>query len=107
MRYCIRRCRCWDTDLRLAPHLQPVLNLLQHVYPHGVPEQDYPALLVVLQGQLSARNLAAVVAELTDGETVVVENDAAAAMGPRRPRPDDVKRVREVLMTHGWAMDDS
>ncbi len=81
--------------------------MLRQAYPRGVPDQDYAPLLVVLQEHLSARNLAAVVAELVDGETVVVENDAAAALSHRRPKPSDVKRVREFLEARGWTPEDS
>jgi len=79
-----------------------VVGAERRAYPRGVPEQDYAPLLVILQEHLSERNLSAVVAELIDGETVVVANDAAAVMGDRRPRPDDVERVKTFLEAHGW-----
>lgn len=87
--------------MRLAEHLQPMLTLLQRAFPTGVPERDYPALLVVLQGLLSEENLAAVVAELVDSERVVVANDAAAASSIRRPKREDVERVRALLEANG------
>jgi hypothetical protein len=88
--------------MKLAEHLQPTLAILRRAYPQGLPERDYMPLLVALEEDLSARNLAAVVAELVDGETVVVENDAAAAMSRSRPSVSDVERVRKLLMDHGW-----
>jgi Protein of unknown function (DUF3349) len=87
--------------MQLAAHLQPILTLLRQVYPEGVPERDYLALLVVMQGLLSEENLAAVVAELVDGERVVVANDAAAADSILRPNLEDVKRIRAVLEANG------
>ncbi|HEX9998836.1 MAG TPA: DUF3349 domain-containing protein, partial [Actinoplanes sp.] len=76
--------------------------VLQRAYPGNVPSVDYYPLLVVLQEDMSARNLAAVVAELVDGETAVVDNDAAAAVSVRRPPPRDVERVRTHLLSNGW-----
>lgn len=87
--------------MQLAEHLQPVLALLQRAFPASVPERDYSALLVVLQDLLSEENLAAVVAELVDSERVVVANDAAAASSIRRPKREDVERVRVLLEANG------
>ena len=89
--------------MQLAEPLRPVLALLQRAYPDGVPKKDYPALLVVLGDLLSDRNLAQVVAEFTDDETVVVANDAAAAHSVAPPAKQDVTRVRAALEAHGLA----
>lgn len=93
------------TAVAIPPHLQPMLALFQRAFPAGVPERDYPALLVVLQGLLSEENLATVVAELIDGETVVVANDAASASSIRRPKREDVERVRVVLEANGLSLE--
>jgi hypothetical protein len=85
----------------LADHLQQTLTSLRHAFPTGVPSRDYLALLVVLHDHFSEENLAALVAELIDGETAVVANDAAAARSVRRPRQPDVERVRAALTSHG------
>jgi len=87
--------------MRLAEYLRPTLEVLRRAFPSGVPDSDYLALLVVLQDHLSEENLAAVVAELVDGETVVVANDAAAACSNRRPERRDVERVRALLASCG------
>jgi hypothetical protein len=92
--------------MQLGDHLGPYLAILQRAYPHGVPSGDYPALLVVLQDLMSEENLAAVVAELIDGERVVVANDAAAAVSVYRPNHGDIKRVREFLGQNGMIFDD-
>jgi len=93
--------------MQLPPYLQTTLTTLQRIYPQGVPEGDYLALLVALHDLLSDRNLAAVVAELIDGETVVVANDAAAAQSIRRPKTEDVKRIRAVLAENGLVDEES
>ena len=87
--------------MRLEEPLQEVLDLLQQAFPAGVPEGDYMPLLVVLQDILCEENLGIVVAELVDGERVVVVNDAGAAVSDRRPKREDVERVRAVLEANG------
>jgi hypothetical protein len=88
-------------DMELAEPLGPVLALLQRTYPEGVPREDYRALLVVLGDLLCEDNLALVVAEFIDGETVVVDNDAAAARSINPPGPRDRARVRAALQAYG------
>jgi hypothetical protein len=90
-------------DMELAEPLRPVLAILQRTYPEGVPRQDYRALLVVLGDLMCDENLALVVAEFTDGEKVVVDNDAAAAHSINPPQPRDRARVRAALEAHGLA----
>lgn len=55
---------------------------------------------------MSERNLAMVVAELTDSETVVVANDAATALSVRRPTPAARARVRSRIEEAGWQRDE-
>ena len=89
--------------MELAEPLRLVLAVLRQTYPDGVPRQDYPAMLVVLGDLLCEGNLAQVVAEFTDDETVVVANDAAAAHSVSPPARHDVARVRAALEAHGLA----
>jgi hypothetical protein len=89
--------------MELAEPLRPVLAILQQAYPESLPQPDYRALLVVLGDLMCDRNLALVVAEFIDGEPVVVDNDAAAAQGYRKPARHDVTRVRAALDAHGLA----
>jgi len=57
-------------------YLQLELVALRRAYSGGVPPGDYLPLLAVLQEELSARNVALVVGELTGKELVIVENAA-------------------------------
>ena len=82
--------------------LREVLEQLRRAYPGGVPEDDYMALLAVLADDMSEENVAIVVAELIDGEIVVVANDAAAAKSVRVPAPAVRARVRSALESAGW-----
>jgi len=82
-------------------YLQPELAVLRRAYPGGVPPGDYLPLLAVLREDLSARNLAHVVGELTGKEPDVVENAAAAAMPLRRVDATEIHRVRHLIGTSG------
>jgi hypothetical protein len=85
--------------------LREVVAQLRHAFPDGVPPDDYMALLAVLGEDMSEENVAVVVAELIDGETVVVANDAAAAQSVRAPKAAASARVRSVLESVGWRPD--
>lgn len=85
--------------------LRKMLEQLRRAYPRGVPEDDYMPLLAVLADDMSEENVAAVVAELIDGETAVVANDAAAAQSVRAPGSVARARVRSVLESAGWRPD--
>ena len=82
------------TDMELVRPARPVLAVLRRTYLDGVPQQDYPAVLVVLGDLLSEENLAQVTAEFTGDETVVVANGAAAARSVSPPAQHDVARGR-------------
>ncbi|WP_433266848.1 DUF3349 domain-containing protein [Micromonospora vinacea] len=89
----------------LPDWLLPYLHILRRAYPDGLPEKDYLPLLVVISEDFSERGLARLVADFIDGEVVVVENDAAAALSTRRPLPADVERVRAHLGASGYEPD--
>jgi hypothetical protein len=63
------------------------------------------ALLAVLSDDMGEENLAIVVAELINGEVVVVANDAAVALSVRPPGPERKAHVRSVLGSAGWHPD--
>jgi hypothetical protein len=68
--------------LRSLPGRRQRVDLLRQAYPRGVPERDYLPLLVVLHEHFAEGNLAAVVAELTDGERP--HRGARGQVSPRR-----------------------
>ncbi|MFJ6165123.1 DUF3349 domain-containing protein [Micromonospora orduensis] len=90
----------------LPDWLLPFLHVLRRAYPDGLPERDYLPLLAVMSEDFSERGLARLVAEFMDGEVVVVENDAAAALSTRRPLPAEVERVRAHLIATGYEPDE-
>ena len=82
-------------------HLRPELAALRRAYPDGVPPGEYLPLLVVLQQDMSARNLALVVGELTGKDPVVVENDAAAAASLERVDAAEIDRMKRHIGASG------
>jgi hypothetical protein len=85
-------------------YLESELAALRRAYPGGVPPGDYLPLLAVLQEELSARNVALVVGELTGKELVIVEN-AAAAMSVQRVDAAEIHRVKRLIGTSGTAFE--
>ena len=89
--------------MQLDDDLLPILVMLRAAYPEGLlPNEEYRALLVVLQEDLPEYPLGQVVAEFMNEEAVVVINDAAAAASILRPTEDEVQRVRLKLVANGW-----
>ena len=78
-------------------HLRPWLATLRRAYPDGVPPGEYLPLLAVLQQDMSARNLALVVGELTGKDPIVVEN-AAAAVSIQRVDTAEIDRVKHHIV---------
>jgi hypothetical protein len=91
--------------MRINDALDEPLAILRRAYPVGVPEEDYLPLLAELSEDMSEENVGIVVAELIDGERVVVANDAAAAQSISRPDRTARERVRARLVAAGWRSD--
>ena len=94
-----------EDGVNFTEPLASLLDDLRRAYPDGVPDDEYMALLAVLGKEISERNLGQVVAELVDSESVVVANDAAAALSTRRPGPAAEERVRSRLAGAGLVLD--
>jgi hypothetical protein len=92
--------------MRIDEALEEPLAILRRAYPAGVPDEDYLPLLAELSEDMSEETVSIVVAELIDGERVVVANDAAAAQSVRVPDRDARHRVRARLAAAGWRSDD-
>lgn len=86
----------------MAPeHLRPVLATLRQAYPDGVPPGEYAPLLALLREDMSAKNLAVVVGELTGKDPIVVENDAAAWASIQRVDAAEIDRVKHHIVASG------
>ena len=90
-------------------HLSSTYQLLQRAFPQGVDERFYWPLLSILQQQMSDRNLAEVIAELTGRDYHAVLNDvyrvAAAMHHPIQPpvSPELIQSVQQKLTSCGYA----
>ncbi len=63
----------------IEEHLRSTWDMLKASFPDGLPNELYIPLLCVLYEEMSDRNLAAVVAELTKKEYPLVYNDVLKA----------------------------
>lgn len=59
----------------ITPYLQTTQELIQCAFPHGIHSDLYFPLLTILEPELSDRNLALVIANLTDKDYPQVLND--------------------------------
>lgn len=90
--------------------LSSVITWLRAGYPHGVPREDYIALLGVLQRHLTEDEIHYLVRRLreahADGSTIddaeITASIARTLHG--KPSPDDVRRVATHLAAGGWPL---
>ncbi len=92
--------------MELSNRLDADLRILRAAYPDGVPEAEYLPLLAVLSADMSEEYLGVVIARLRGGDSVVVVNDAAAALSSERPPGEEVRRVQAKLEAAGWEFSD-
>lgn len=78
-------------------HLRPVLAVLRRAYPDGVAGSERAALLVALCEIVSEENLGWLMWAFAGDESVVAQNDAAAALSVARPPPAAVENTRQRL----------
>ena len=88
--------------MSVGDELLASLAVLRAAYPTGLPDGDYLPLLAVLHDGYSERQLAALVAEFTGRERVVVDNDHARAVSSHRPDGQQVASVRARLEEAGY-----
>jgi hypothetical protein len=93
----------------IALHLVSTYQLVQCAFPHGVDEQLYLPLLSILYEQMSDRNLAQVIAELTGRDYHVVLNDVYRVGAIATFSPELIDSVQQKLMGcnyERWLADD-
>ena len=66
----------------VAPHLQPIWDLLQRAFPSGVDAEEYLPLLSLLYPHLGDRNLRDLIAAFTGKNSAQVLNDIYAVGVP-------------------------
>lgn len=91
--------------------LRRVLNWLRAGYPHGIPREDYVALLGVLRRHLTSTEVTEVVQELIDEHELArlpVQSEeirqAIAEHLLEEPTNDDIERVSARLASVGWPL---
>ncbi len=86
-----------------------VLGWLHQGYPHGVPQQDYFAVLALLVRSLSEDEVvraAQTVLKRTDSDTVSPEEIRAAIhlITDQEPNPQEMNQVAARLASVGWPL---
>lgn len=92
----------------ISEHLEPSLDVLRRAFPDGVPPAEYEPLLRVLDADLSHRNLAELVAELTGYDPSRVDYDHARVMSPTQAPvldPAIIHAVEAKVVAAGWMSD--
>jgi hypothetical protein len=90
----------------VVDEMKAYANRLRRLFPQGVPEAEYFALLAVLAEDFSERQLAGVMAEVMDDELVVMSHDIARAQSTHRPPFMVREAMKARLAASGWEFDD-
>lgn len=56
-------------------HVYKVIELLSRIYPDGIDDEDYPAIVAILQKDISEQNLSALLSYVTGKEVILVQKD--------------------------------
>ncbi len=86
----------------IPKHLSSTFTILKSSYPNDIPSDAYLPLLRLLYEEMSDRNLALVVGELIDKNTVQVLNDIYKAATSVRLKGHEVRQVQRVLSRNGY-----
>jgi hypothetical protein len=89
-----------------------VLNWLKAGYPEGIPQRDFPSVLLVLQQNLSESDIESIADELalqsiSNGAEPVTAEHIRAMVRDHALQPatdDDVRRVSATLAHGGWPL---
>jgi hypothetical protein len=86
-----------------------VVRWLRAGYPAGLPEQDFIPLIALLRRRLTDAEVTEVGSQLVaDGQLPASQVDVGTAIArvtSELPSDDDVVRVRQYLVDHGWPED--
>jgi hypothetical protein len=93
------------SDVTVPEHLQPSFTMVRGAYPEGIPEEDYPALVILLAPGMGYRTLAHLMAACTGKEYPLTYHDVLKAQSPFNTDKPSVQRIEEVkrrLQAHGY-----
>jgi hypothetical protein len=83
---------------------KPTYEMLKRAYPNGVPDDEYLALVAIMNKSMSFRNTAHYVATVSERDWGLVYNDVLGiGSADRRPALEDVARVQAKLDKAGYA----
>ena len=86
----------------ITPYLKTTKELLRRAFPHGIQSDVYFPLLTILEPELSDRNLASVIAALTDQEYSQVLNDIYQVKSHPLNNPPLLQSVQAQLDACGY-----
>ncbi|MCL4249206.1 MAG: hypothetical protein KJ065_13750 [Anaerolineae bacterium] len=86
----------------IPDYLESTFNMLLCAFPNEVTDEQYWALLTILNETMSQRTLAHVVSILTQKHWFLVFNDVAGVGVDPPPAPDVIKRVENRLRACGY-----
>ena len=89
-----------------------VLNWLRAGYPEGIPQRDFPSVLMVLRRNLTDSEIEAIADDLAlqsisnDSQPVTADDIRAMIKGHalQTATPDDLLRVSAALARGGWPL---
>ncbi len=85
-----------------TPYLKTTQRLIQCAFPHGIHPELYFPLLTILEPELSDRNLALVIANLTDKDYPQVLNDIYQVKSHPLNNPKLLQSVQSQLDACGY-----
>jgi hypothetical protein len=92
-------------EVCVPDHLRDTIEMVRAAYPTGIPEDEYPALLVLLSEGMGQRTLAELMAACTGKEYPLTYHDVLAAQSvftTDKPSAEWVAGVKRRLQEHGY-----
>ncbi len=89
-------------ETTITPFLQSTKELIQRSFPHGIETELYFPLLTILEPELSDRNLASVISNLTGKDYSQVLNDIYQVKSQPFKNPDLLQFVQSQLNACGY-----
>jgi antitoxin component HigA of HigAB toxin-antitoxin module len=89
------------STITLPSYLESTRDLIQRTFPYGIDNDAYLPLLTLLEPELSDRNLAIVIASLTNKEYSQVLNDIYHVKSHPLNNPEQIEVVRSLLDENG------
>lgn len=89
-------------QITIAPHLLSTYKLIKCAFPDGIESEAYLPLLVLLEEEMSDRNLAELVAYYTGKDYSVVLNDVYRVKSTNVLKPEVITNLTERLLACGY-----